>query len=162
MAGPAMTTMDYELLKTHIAPFAPAGAEFVEEGSEYLNIVLGPEGFHDFAEQLKNRPELGLDFLFCLSGVDWGAQLGVVYHLSSSDFQRQLVVKVKIDNREKPEVATVSDLWRTAEFHEREAYDLYGIIFVGHPDLRRIFLEDDWEGWPLRKDYVDEVNIVER
>ena len=72
-----------------------------------------------------------------------------------------MVLKVKISDRENPAVDTVSDIWKTAEFHEREVYDLFGIKFNNHPDLRRILLEEDWEGYPLRKDYKDEVNIVE-
>ena len=85
----------------------------------------------------------------------------VVYHFNSTQLKHNVVIKAKINSREKPEIETISDIWRTAEFHEREVYDLFGIVFKNHPDLRRIFLEDDWEGYPLRKDYVDEVNIVE-
>jgi NADH:ubiquinone oxidoreductase subunit C len=68
-------------------------------------------------------------------------------------------VKVKID-RSVPEIETVSDIWRTAEFHEREVYDLFGVNFIHHPDLRRLFLTDEWKGWPLRKDYEDPVNMI--
>ena len=85
----------------------------------------------------------------------------VIYHLKSNQYNHSFVLKARIENREKPEIDTVCNIWRTAEFHEREVYDLFGIVFNNHPDLRRIFLEDDWEGWPLRKDYVDEINIVE-
>ena len=59
-----------------------------------------------------------------------------------------------------PEITTVSDIWRTAEFHEREAYDLFGVRFTDHPDLRRLFMTEEWEGWPLRKDYEDAVNMI--
>ena len=85
----------------------------------------------------------------------------VVYHLESTVHGHKMVLKVKISDRENPAVDTVSDIWKTAEFHEREVYDLFGIKFNNHPDLRRILLEEDWEGYPLRKDYKDEVNIVE-
>jgi NADH-quinone oxidoreductase subunit C len=91
----------------------------------------------------------------CLSGVDYGAgqSLGVVYHLQSMTLMHQIVLKVELP-RVSPSVPSEALIWRTADWHEREAYDLFGIRFEGHPDLRRIFLPDDWEGHPLRKDYV--------
>jgi len=103
---------------------------------------------------LKSR-ELDFDELMCLSGVDYGAEseLGVTYHLCSTATGSKFTVKVKVA-REKPVLPSVSSLWRTANWHEREVYDLYGISFDGHPDLTRILLPDDWEGHPLRKDYV--------
>jgi NADH:ubiquinone oxidoreductase subunit C len=70
-----------------------------------------------------------------------------------------IVVKVKLD-REKPEVSTVCDIWRGAEMFEREVYDLFGVIFLEHPDLRRLLLTDDWVGYPLRKDYEDPINMI--
>ena len=85
----------------------------------------------------------------------------MIYHLRSNDLNHEMVMRVKTDGREKPEVDTVCDIWRTAEFHEREIYDLFGVVFKNHPDLRRILLEDDREGHPLRKDFVDEVNMIE-
>ena len=85
----------------------------------------------------------------------------VIYHLRSSPHHHSIVLKAQIEDRENPKVDTVSDIWRTAEFHERETYDFFGIVFKDHPDLRRIFLEDDWVGFPLRKDYVDEINIID-
>ena len=72
-----------------------------------------------------------------------------------------MVVKAKIETRETPSIDSVYDLYKTAEYHEREIFDLFGVQFINHPDLRRILLDDDWEGYPLRKDYKDEVNIVE-
>jgi NADH:ubiquinone oxidoreductase subunit C len=70
-----------------------------------------------------------------------------------------MVVKVKLDSK-SPEIETVSHIWRTAEFHEREVYDLFGVVFINHPDLRRLFLTDDWVGFPLRKDYEDPINMI--
>jgi NADH:ubiquinone oxidoreductase subunit C len=70
-----------------------------------------------------------------------------------------MVVKVKLD-RETPVIQTVSDIWRTAEFHEREVFELFGVNFTGHPDLRKLILPDDWTGYPLRKDYEDPVNMI--
>jgi len=110
---------------------------------------------HEILAHLKTDGELDFDELMCLSGVDYGAEaeIGVTYHICSTAGGSQVAIKVKFP-RENPVVQTVSDLWRTANWHEREAYDLFGITFVGHPDLTRILLPDDWEGHPLRKDYV--------
>ena len=136
------------------------GLEFTEEESQFLNISVKPEELYGFMKQLKETPQTNFDYLFCLTGVDWGTELGVVYHLESTTFRHQLVVKVKTANRENPVFDSVCDIWRTAEFHEREVFDFFGIKFNNHPNLKRLFLTDEWEGWPLRKDYVDEVNMV--
>jgi NADH-quinone oxidoreductase subunit C len=85
--------------------------------------------------------------------------LTMVYHFSSTVFRHTIVVKVKLD-RNNPEIETVSDIWRTAEFHEREVYDLFGVRFLHHPDLRRLLLTDDFEGYPLRKDFEDPINMI--
>lgn len=130
-----------------------------EETAEWLTVNVDSAEFHDFALELRDQAELDFDFLFCVTCVDWKTHLSMVYHLRSLDRKHSIVVKCKLD-REKPEIQTVSDLWHTAEFHEREAYDLFGVKFTGHPDLRRLFLTDDWVGWPLRKDYDDPVNMI--
>jgi NADH:ubiquinone oxidoreductase subunit C len=83
----------------------------------------------------------------------------MVYHFTSTAHRDALVVKVKLD-RNNPEIETVSDIWRTAEFHEREVFDLFGVRFLHHPDLRRLVLSDDFEGHPLRKDFEDPVNMI--
>jgi NADH:ubiquinone oxidoreductase subunit C len=84
----------------------------------------------------------------------------MVYHLESTDKRHIVVVKAKLEDRVKPELPTVCDIWRTAEMHEREAYDLMGIRFTNHPDLRRLFLTEEWVGYPLRKDYDDPINMI--
>ncbi len=151
--------MDNQQLQEKIQSKLPE-AEFEETGG-FLNVTIPSEKFYDLAKELRTSPDFQFDFLFCLTGVDWPDYMMVVYHFKSTQLKHSVVIKAKIDTREKPEIETVSDIWRTAEFHEREVYDLFGIVFKNHPDLRRIFLDDDWEGYPLRKDYVDEVNIVE-
>ena len=83
----------------------------------------------------------------------------MVYHLRSTTQKHAVVIKAKLDSHQ-PQITTVSDLWRTAEFHERESYDLFGVQFIGHPDLRRLFLTEDYEGFPLRKDFEDPVNMI--
>jgi NADH:ubiquinone oxidoreductase subunit C len=83
----------------------------------------------------------------------------VVYHLTSTTLHHTVVLRVVLADKANPSVATVSDLWAGAEYFEREAYDLLGIRFENHPDLRRLFLEDDWVGYPLRKDYKDSFTL---
>jgi len=136
------------------------GLEFSEEGSQFLNITVQAEQLHQLMSQLKNNAETEFDYLFCLSGVDWGKELGVVYHLESTTHRHIVVVKVKTEDRENPVLDTVSDIWLTAELNEREVYDFFGIKFNNHPNMKRLFLTEDWEGYPLRKDYADEINII--
>ncbi|MFK5973405.1 MAG: NADH-quinone oxidoreductase subunit C [Flavobacteriaceae bacterium] len=141
-------------------PINPSLLEFTEEGSEFLNILVQPEQLHQLMSQLKSNAETDFDYLFCLSGVDWGEELGVVYHLESTTHRHSIVVKVKTPDRENPSLDSAYNIWYTAEFHEREVFDFFGIIFNNHPNLKRLFLTEDWEGYPLRKDYVDEANMI--
>jgi len=147
--------MTNQELKDNIQKIEPTAT--IEEGKQYLNVTVSPEKWHSFASQLKESKELAFDYLFNLTGVDYGDNLGVVYHLESTTHHHVVVVKVAT-NRENPEIPTICDIWRTAEFHEREAFDFFGIKFTNHPDLRRIFLDEDWKGFPLRKDYDPSVN----
>jgi NADH-quinone oxidoreductase subunit C len=102
---------------------------------------------------LRDEESLQFDNLSCLSGVDYDKDnLAVVYHLYSYTLNQKLVIKTTVP-KTNPVVRTVSDVWVAAEWHEREAFDLIGVNFEGHPDLRRILLPEDWEGHPLRKDY---------
>jgi NADH-quinone oxidoreductase subunit C len=151
--------MDNAALKERILGLVP-DAEF-QENKQFLTFIIPPSKMHDLALKLKFEPDLAFDFLFCLTSVDMVKFLEVVYHLESTTYKHQLELKVRTEDRLNGAVDTVCDIWRTAEFHEREAFDLMGIRFNNHPDLRRLFLEEDWKGHPLRKDYFDEVNIVE-
>jgi NADH-quinone oxidoreductase subunit C len=101
---------------------------------------------------LRDDEKTNFDYLSCLSGVDNKETLGVVYHLFSMTKKHKITIKVELP-KDNPEVNTVERVWRTADWHEREAFDMYGIIFKGHHDLRRILNPYDWEGHPLRKDY---------
>lgn len=152
--------MTNEQLIEKVKSFVPE-AEF-SESKDYLNVTVPPEKLHDLCLKLKNDSETLFDYLFCLTGVDWGQELGVVYHLNSTEFKHFIVLKVKTADRENGSIDTVCDIWKTAEFHEREVYDLLGIKFNNHPDLRRLLLDDNWVGYPLRKDYVDDVRMVLR
>jgi NADH-quinone oxidoreductase subunit C len=151
--------MDNAALKERILGLVP-DSEY-QENKQFLTFIIPPAKMHDLALKLKYETDLAFDFLFCLTGVDMVKFLEVVYHFESTTHKHQLVLKVRTEDRENGAVDTVCDIWRTAEFHEREAFDLLGIRFNNHPDLRRLFLEEGWKGHPLRKDYVDEVNIVE-
>ncbi len=130
-----------------------------EEGGEWLNIMVPPEDLKAFVWQLRSDPDLFMDYLFCLTCVDWKTHFTIVYHFSSTRYRHNIVVKSKID-RMNPEIETVSDIWRTAEMLEREVFDLFGVKFLHHPDLRRLIMPDDWVGWPLRKDFEDPVNMI--
>jgi NADH-quinone oxidoreductase subunit C len=140
------------------------GADVViseETGGMQPALIIAPDRITDVCLELRNNPATYCDFLACLSGVDYGTEankFGVVYHLTSIPYQTQITLKIsKTQDRnfdDLPSFPSVSSVYRTAEWHEREVYDLLGIFFENHPDLRRILLPDDWEGFPLRKDYV--------
>ena len=143
-----------------VNPINPSLLEFSEEASQFLNITVQPKQFYSLMSQLNTNEQSQFNYLFCLSGVDWGEELGVVYHLESTIHRHIIVVKVKTKDRETPNLDSVYDIWATAEFHEREVFDFFGIKFNNHPNLKRLFLTEDWDGYPLRKDYVDEINMV--
>lgn len=149
--------MTNEELKVKFSEIEPAAT--YEEGGEWLNIFVAPGEFRAFAEKLRTTPGLEFDYLFCLTCVDWKTYLTMVYHFTSTKYHHNIVVKAKLD-RINPEIETVCDIWRTAEFHEREVYDLFGVKFLHHPDLRRLLLSEDWVGYPLRKDYDDPINMI--
>jgi NADH-quinone oxidoreductase subunit C len=115
-------------------------------------VIVNPEALVNVCTYLRDDPETAFDLLICVSGVDDRQTLWVVYHLYSTLKNHRAVLKVKADKSD-PWVPTVTSVWPGANWFEREVYDLFGINFRGHPDLRRILLPDDWEGWPLRKDY---------
>ena len=118
-------------------------------------VKVAPAAIQEVCRFLKDEPDLYFDMCHSVSGYDLGAgkNLAVIYHLFSFRHKHWFVVKTEVQ-RDGAHLPTVSYLWRTADWHEREIYDLFGITFDGHPDHRRILCPDDWEGWPLRKDYV--------
>jgi NADH-quinone oxidoreductase subunit C len=115
-------------------------------------VLVTPALIRDVARFCRDDDVLAFDSLMCLSALDRGDSLSVVYHLHSTAHRHKLALRVDV-SRIEPVVPTVEDVWATAQWHEREAYDLMGIRFDGHSDLRRILLPDDWQGHPLRKDY---------
>lgn len=116
-------------------------------------IVVALPAFRRAMELLRRHPQLSFDYLQLVTAVDWVSHFDVVYHLWSMDHAHKIAVKVTV-SREEPHVPSVADLWPAADWHEREQYDLLGVVFDGHPDLRRILCPEDWEGHPLRKDYI--------
>jgi NADH/F420H2 dehydrogenase subunit C len=150
--------MESEALKEFVLLRVPEAE--ISQGAQYVQAVVPSEKAHTLLSELKSNPQTSFDYLFCLTGVDWPQHMEVVYHLKSTSLNHMVVIKAKINTRENPETDTVCDIWRTAEFHEREVFDLFGITFRNHPDLRRLLLTDDWVGYPLRKDYVDNVNMI--
>lgn len=150
--------MTKEELKIKLTELFPS-ATFDESG-EWLNINLAVDEFLPAMEQLQQNAELNFDYIFCLTCIDWKTHLTMVYHLESTRYRHQLVVKVQLD-KSKPETETVSHIWKTAEFNEREVYEMFGVNFLNHPDLRLLILPDGWEGKnPLRKDFEDPVNMI--
>jgi NADH-quinone oxidoreductase subunit C len=149
--------MTNEELKIKATEFFPS--ETFEEGGEWITFFADSLNWKTIAQQLRTSEDLNFDYLFCLTCVDWKTHFTMVYHLTSAKYRHTIVVKSKLD-RNNPEIETISDIWRTAEFHEREVYDLFGVKFLHHPDLRRLFMTDDWNGWPLRKDYEDPINMI--
>ncbi|MEW6653421.1 MAG: NADH-quinone oxidoreductase subunit C [Bacteroidota bacterium] len=132
-------------------------------------IICAPLEMHNIAAFMRQNEDLKFDSLMCLSGVDdangtkakdadeletiTGGSLSVYYHLHSIELKHKITLKVSTD-RDNPKVESVENIWKCADWHEREAFDMYGIVFLNHPDLRRILMPYDWEaGFPLRKDY---------
>jgi NADH-quinone oxidoreductase subunit C len=149
--------MQIEELNTLITSWVPE----VKPGlsNQYPDFILPVEKLHEVMKQLKEAPTTKMDYLFCLTGADRKDGFHVVYHLTSTEFHHTVVMRAILPDKVNPVIPTVSDIWRAAEFYEREVFDLLGIRFENHPDLRRLFLEDDWVGFPLRKDYKDEFTL---
>jgi len=125
-------------------------------------VILGPQDLPRVCRFLRDDSGLAFDFLLDVTGVDRlmlsdpTPRFEVVYHVYSLQYRRRLRLKVRVEDGQA--VPTVTDVWPTANWHEREVYDLFGVAFEGHPDIRRILLPDDWEGHPLRKDYPVEAS----
>ena len=121
-----------------------------EEG-EILIIHTDDSNLHQLIATL--RDQLGFDYLVTIVGNDWKTSLGCVYYLTSTATKELVSVRVETTDRDNPMLHSIADLYRIACMLEREVYDFYGIVFIGNPDMRRLFLSIDWEGYPLRKDY---------
>lgn len=132
---------------THSDPVA-------DEGSTPKAIRIHADDLLSVMQEMQQHSSLYFDMLSCVTGIDNGlaSDMEVAYNLYSIPFNHQLMIRVKLDRKE-PKVESVNHLWRSANWLEREVFDMYGIVFLNHPDLRRILMPADWEGYPLRKDY---------
>ena len=135
-------------------------AEF-PEGTQLLEVVVPAEKLFALTEKLKTDKRTAFNYLINHTAVDFTTHFTVVYHLESTDFRHLIVLKSLLADRENPNIDSLTALYPTAEYFEREVFDLFGIRFNNHPNLKRFFMEDDY-GYPLRKDFRDEVNIIER
>jgi NADH:ubiquinone oxidoreductase subunit C len=150
--------MSNEELKNRIAGLFSTAS--FEEGTEWTTATIQPGELLTVMGTLRNDAALFFNYLFCLTCIDWKKHFTIVYHLTSTQYRHNLVIRAKLD-RTNPQIETVSHIWRTAEFHEREAYEMFGVQFLNHPDLRLLILPDGWEGKnPMRKDFEDPVNMV--
>lgn len=154
--------MSFEEIKSLlVAKFGEGVIVGEETGKLQPALLIDPDRIVDVCLELRNNPRTYFDFLSNLSGVDYGVEagkFGVVYHLASIPHGGALLTLKVIKEHDRngdslPEFKSLVSVYGAADWHEREAYDMLGIWFVGHPDLRRILLPDDWEGFPLRKDY---------
>jgi NADH-quinone oxidoreductase subunit C len=150
--------MTNEELKAKITELLPAAT--FEEGGQWLTINVEPKDWRLLAGQLRQDASLFFDYLFCLTCIDWKTHLTMVYHLDSTKFRHNIVIKPKLIAG-NPAIETVSDIWKTANFHEREVYEMFGVNFLDHPDLRLLILPDGWEGKkPMLKDFEDPINMI--
>ena len=140
-----------EILAQLQAAFPEAGLALDSAKPEAL-MVVPPPALREVALKLRDNPALAFDCLMCLSGLETPEQYQAVYHLYSTKHGHKFSMRCG-SPKDNPVLPTVSDIWATAEWHEREAMDMFGIQFTYHPDPRRILCPDDWEGHPLRKDY---------
>ena len=118
-----------------------------------LNIKLQPSALLQVCEALHDSENLAFDYLADITAIDWKDRIEVVYQLTALSTNTRIALRVDLD-KDQPEVDSVTSVWRGADFQEREVYDLMGVVFNNHPNLSRILLPEDWEGHPLRKDYV--------
>lgn len=122
---------------------------------QFPEFIATPDQIHAMCLLLKENAETKMDYLFCQTAADRKDGFHVVYHLTSTSLGHSAMLRTVLTDKANPEVISLSDVWAAAEFYEREIFDLFGIKFTNHPDLRRLFLDDDWVGYPLRKDYKD-------
>ncbi|MGI6119763.1 MAG: NADH-quinone oxidoreductase subunit C [Desulfosporosinus sp.] len=151
--------MENELLKQQVTKLANRVNGQVEESIGMLTLKVDAPYIIETLTGAKSFPDVPCDFLHDLCGLDLGDHFAVVYHLSSLRGPQFLRVKAMVE-RENPVIDSVTNIWQGANFLEREAFDMFGIVFKGHPDLKRIYMWDNFEGYPLRKDYVTEPSEV--
>ena len=134
----------------HIHSFN-SSVELLEDGA----LKVEPTSLIEIAKELNSNKKLDFDYLMCVTSYDIGNsnEYGCAYNFYSNTHKHYVEIRVEINSEE--EIPSLTSIWKTADWHEREAYDMMGVIFSGHPDMKRILLSDDWEGHPLRKDYKE-------
>ena len=156
--------MQFEEIKNIISDKIGAAAVVKEDIAQMQpQLTVDQKFLLRICAELHTNPSLYFDYLSCITGLDNGPEKGsmeVIYHLYSIPFNHHFILRVELQRSVEtrliaslPSVPSVTSIWKTADWHEREVYDMFGIKFEGHPDLRRILLPADWEGYPLRKDY---------
>lgn len=142
-----------ELIEESIRDSFPDAVVETTDVFGILNIKITPSSLLAVCEMLHSNPEMGFDYLADITAIDWLDRIEVVYQLTNLAKNAKVALRVDLD-RTQPELDSVTSVWKGADYQEREVFDLMGVVFKGHPDLRRILLPEDWEGYPLRKDYV--------
>lgn len=143
-------------MKQRIASLIPDAQ--IEEQNGLIVTISGSE-LLKLATFLREESDMLFDYLVCMTGMDWEEQMGVVYHLRSTSHHHSIIVRAIASSYENPELPSVSHIWATANLNEREVFDFFGIGFINHPDMRRLFLRNDWVGYPFRKNYDADENI---
>jgi len=150
--------MEFDEIKAALASQFPEAILGEDLNSTPKTLILEKTALVKVCEFLHGEEGLYFDSLSCVTGIDNGPDkntMEVVYNLYSIPYNHHVMLRVELD-RENPRVESLSSIWKTADWHERETFDLFGIHFANHPDLRRILLPNDWEGYPLRKDYQEQ------
>ena len=146
----ALTALDAGMIAAKIEEQFPGATVEADDTS----VVVESGAVRKVLGYLKDSTEFGLNYLTSVTGVDYLEYFEIVYHLLSMESKQTLVVKARCHSRENPELPSVTPLWKGADFQEREIYDLLGVRFKGHPNLKRIVMWEGFEGHPLRKDYL--------
>lgn len=141
-----------EVVKERLGEYALVDSYINKLSKDVPTLVAEPSKYYEVMELLRFHEGLAFDYMSELHATDFVTHMEVYVHLFSYGKKQSVAVKVKLD-REVPQVESVTPLWKGADWPEREAYDLLGIVFEGHPNLSRILMPDDWVGYPLRKDY---------
>lgn len=134
----------------------------LDEPAYDLDLLVKNDQYFSLINFLKRHQEIKANFCLQLFAVDWEDHFDLVVHLKSIDFGHEFFVRTSIMDRENPQIDSITPIFKGAHFHERETYDFFGIVFKGHPDLRRLFTAENLQGFPLRKDFVDETRIIKR
>jgi len=150
--------MNKEELKSWLSANFPSCPQ--EETRDFIVLRVNKKDIVESCRKLKDSRETAFDFLFCETALDLKTSIEVLYHLSSNSLRHDLLIKVNLEDRNAPELESVYSIWKAADLYECEIYDLMGVRFLNHPNLRRLFLGDEWIGFPLRKDYKDDINVL--